>query len=223
MCLLMAAWNDHGYDTRERLAVELLKHGIGSVMLENPYYGERRVKGPDEQPVHTVADFARMGFGAVAEGRALVRHFSTDYAMGVSGYSMGGNISAVVGAASGFPVAMAPLAASHSPGPVFLEGVISNGIQWAALGGEGQRSRLTEALGSVSVLSLPAPEWASAAVLVAGRSDGFVPASATRDLHKHWDGSELRMLGGGHATLLMRQRPAFADAIADSFDRVAAP
>jgi len=222
LCLLMAAWNDHGYDTRERLALELIKHGIGSVMLENPYYGDRRVTGPDEQPVPTVADFARMGFGAVAEGRALVRYFSGDYVMGVAGYSMGGNISAVVGAAAGLPVAMAPLAASHSPGPVFLDGVIGNGIQWDALGGRDQRTRLAEALGSVSVLRLPAPQWAAAAVLVAGRSDGFIPADATQRLHQHWAGSELRIIGGGHATMLVRKRPAFANAIADSFDRVEA-
>ncbi len=220
MCLLMAAWNDHGYGTRERLALELVNRGIGSVMLENPYYGGRRVMGPDEQPVHTVADFARMGFGAVAEGRALLHHFRGEHTMGVAGYSMGGNISALVGAAAGFPVAMAPLAPSHSPGPVFLEGVISRGIQWSALGGVSERGKLTEALGSVSVLRLPTPEWASAAVLVAGRSDGFVPSAATRQLHEHWVGSELRIIGGGHATMLVRQRPAFAEAIADSFNRL---
>ena len=117
---------------------------------------------------------------------------------------------------------LAPLAASHSPGPVFLDGVIGNGIQWDALGGRDQRTRLAEALGSVSVLRLPAPQWAAAAVLVAGRSDGFIPADATQRLHQHWAGSELRIIGGGHATMLVRKRPAFANAIADSFDRVEA-
>ena len=29
LCLLMAAWNDHGYDTRQLLADELLPLGIG--------------------------------------------------------------------------------------------------------------------------------------------------------------------------------------------------
>ena len=212
LCLLMAAWNDHGYDTRQQLADELLRRNIGSLILEIPYYGQRRLVGPDEQPIKTVADFARMGLGAVAEGRALLQHFRNDYAMGVSGYSMGGNIGALVGAAAGFPVAMAPLAASYSPGPVFLDGVISNGIQWQALGGTDQHHDLR----------LPRPDWAPAAVLVAAESDGFIPAAAVDKLHRHWHGSELRWRRGGHATLLWRQRHALAAAVEDSFDRLAA-
>jgi hypothetical protein len=134
---------------------------------------------------------------------------------------MGGNIGALVGATAGFPVAMAPLAASYSPGPVFLDGVISNGIEWDKLGGESQRQRLRETLTSASVLRVPPPRWAKSAVLVAARSDGFIPATAVEALHDHWTGSELRWRRGGHATLLWRQRRALADAIADSFERVA--
>ncbi len=220
MCLFMAAWDDHGYDTRELLADELLHRGIGSLILEIPYYGSRRTVGVDEQPIPTVADFARMGLGAVAEGRALLHHFRHRYQMGVSGYSMGGNIGALVGATAGFPVAMAPIAASHSPGPVLLDGVISNGIQWDALGGFDQRDRLRAALSSVSVLSVPAPSWAAAAVMAIGRSDGFIPKSAAGALHRHWPGSELRTVPGGHATVLWWRRRFLAHAIADAFDRI---
>ena len=222
LCLLMAAWNDHGYDTRQQLADELVHRGIGSLILEIPYYGHRRVVPADEQPIQTVGDFARMGLGAIAEGRALLNHFRHGYQMGVSGYSMGGNIGAMVGAAAGYPVAVAPLAASHSPGPVFLDGVISNGIQWDALGGEGQRELLREALGAASALRLENPDWTEAAVMVAARDDGFVPATAVEALHRHWPGSELRWRPGGHATLLWRQRRVLADAISASFDRLAA-
>lgn len=220
LCLLMAAWNDHGYDTRQQLADELLRRGIACVILEIPYYGHRRTVGHDDQPIQTVADFARMGLGAVSEGRALLNHFRGRYRLGVSGYSMGGNIGALVGATAGFPVAMAPLAASHSPGPVFLDGVISNGIQWDALGGEDRRRDLRSALTAASVLRLPAPEWAPAAVMVAARSDGFIPTEAVQALHHHWEDSELRWRPGGHATLLWRQRPALADAIEASFNRL---
>ncbi len=222
LCLLMAAWNDHGYDTRQHLAEELLLRGIGSLLLEIPYYGSRRVAPPDKQPIQTVADFARMGIGAVVEGVALLNLFKDQYRMAVSGYSMGGNIGAMVGATAGFPVAMAPLAASHSPGPVFLDGVISNGIQWDQLGGPTQADRLREALTAASVLRMPVPQWSPAAVIVAARSDGFIPMTAVRALHQHWTGSELRWRRGGHATLLWRQRAALADAVVDSFNRLTA-
>jgi len=224
MCLLMAAWNDHGFDTRQLLADELLARGIGSLLLEIPYYGSRRVAADRAQPIQTVADFARMGIGAVAEGRAMLKRFRREYTMGVAGYSMGGNIAALIGATAGFPVAIAPLAASHSPGPVFLDGVISNGIKWESLGGESKaREQLRRTLDAVSVLRLPVPPWTRAAVIVAAKSDGFVPAAATLSLHEHWPGSELRWQRGGHATLLWRKRAALADAIAASFDRLNSP
>ncbi len=222
LCLLMAAWNDHGYDTRQRIADELIAHGIGSLILEIPYYGSRRVVADGEQPIQTVGDFALMGMGAISEGRALLNHFRDRYQMGVSGYSMGGNIGALVGASAGFPVAMAPLAASHSPGPVFLDGVISNGIQWGALGGREAAASLRETLTAASALRLPAPAWSSAAVLVAAKSDGFIPTTAVEQLHEHWTESELRWHRGGHATLLWRRRAVLARAIVDSFDRLAA-
>ncbi|MFC2176962.1 alpha/beta hydrolase family protein [Actinomycetota bacterium] len=222
LCLLMAAWNDHGYNTRQRLSDELVGHGIGSLILEIPYYGSRRTVPDGEQPIQTVGDFALMGMGAVSEGRALLNHFRDRYQMGVSGYSMGGNIGALVGATAGFPVAMAPLAASHSPGPVFLDGVISSGIQWDALGGPAAADRLRETLTAASALRVPAPSWSSAAVLVAAKSDGFIPKTAVEQLHQHWTGSELRWHRGGHATLLWRQRAVLARAIVDSFARVEA-
>ena len=220
LCLLMAAWNDHGYDTRQQLSHELLHRGIGSLILEIPYYGTRRVVGPDDQPIQTVADFARMGLGAISEGRSLLRSFRSEYQMGVFGYSMGGNIAAMVGATAGFPVAIAPLAASHSPGPVFLDGVISNGIQWGALGGPNQRERLRKALTGASALRLPAPAWTAAAVMVAARNDGFVPSAAVAALQRHWPGAQLQWRRGGHATLLWRQRAVLADAVAASFNRL---
>ena len=221
LCLLMAAWNDHGYSTRQLLSDELVTRGIGSLLLEIPYYGSRRLVGPDEQPIRSVADFARMGLGAATEGKALLHHFRDLYVLGVSGYSMGGNIGALVGATAGFPVAMAPLAASHSPGPVFLDGVIRHGIEWDALGGPDQHELLRKALTATSVLAIPAPAWSNSAVMVIGRSDGFIPRQAAHALHAHWPGSELRWVRGGHATVLWRQREVLADAIEDSFSRLA--
>jgi hypothetical protein len=216
----MAAWNDHGYRTRTDLALRLAAAGIASVILENPYYGERRPDGA-AQPISTVADFAVMGRAAFEEGRSVLTHLRTEGVVGVSGYSMGGNIAALVGAAMSFPVAIAPLAPSHSPGPVYLDGVLRHGIDWTALGGEQTAAgRLREALTAASVLAIPAESHTAKAVLVAARSDGYVPRRATIDLHRHWPGSELRWVRGGHATVLWWRKGALVDAITGSFDRL---
>jgi hypothetical protein len=221
-CLLMAAWNEHGYEARTRLAELLAGRGIATVILENPLYGARRSDPSDDRPLATVSDFAVMGRAAVVEGIALLAWMRGRYeTVGVGGYSMGGNIAAFVGSLAGFPCAMAPVAASHSPGPPFLHGVIRNAIAWNALGdGDGTaHNRLREFMWSASVLDHEPPDHTRAAVLVAGTIDGFVPTSAVQALHRHWPGSLLDWVNAGHATLLWRNRKRVADATAQAFDR----
>lgn len=220
VCLLMAAWNDHTFETRERLAAELADRGIGSLLLSQPFYGPRRPDPETHQPIRTVADFAAMGSAALAEGRALLAWLRGEEKLaGVSGYSMGGNMAALVSATMPFPVATAPLAASHSPAPVYLDGVLRSGIAWEALGGEDQAERLREFLLRASVLRIEPHPHTAASVIVAARDDAYIPRSAVVDLHDHWPGSELRWLPGGHATMLWWRKRALADAVADAFNR----
>jgi len=222
MVVLMAAWNEHDSRARFGIARRLARRGIGSLVLENPYYGIRRPDDLDGQPIRTVADFFRMGIGAVMEGRGLLATIrGAGCIPGVAGYSMGGNMSALVSSTMPYPVATAPLAASYSPSPVYLDGALRGGIAWEALGGESSAEpELRKALLSASVLDRPAPDHARHAVLVSARSDGYVPASTTKALHAHWPGSELRWISGGHATLLWFHKGALATAITDSFDRL---
>ncbi|MEA2023557.1 MAG: alpha/beta hydrolase family protein [Actinomycetota bacterium] len=222
MVVLMAAWNEHDSRARFGIARRLAQRGIGTLVLENPYYGIRRPDHHDGQPIRTVADFFRMGIGAVTEGRGLLATVREEgFVPGVAGYSMGGNIAALVSSTMPFPVATAPLAASYSPAPVYLDGALRGGIDWTALGGESSAApRLRKALLRASVLDRPAPDHARHAVLVSARSDGYVPPTATRALHTHWPGSEMRWIAAGHATLLWMHKGALATAIEDSFLRL---
>lgn len=222
MVVLMAAWNEHDSRARFGIARRLAQRGIGSLVLENPYYGIRSPTDRDGQPIRTVADFFRMGIGAVTEGRGLLATIRDEgLTPGVAGYSMGGNIAALVSSTMPFPIATAPLAASYSPAPVYLDGALRGGIDWAALGGAASAApRLREMLLSASVLDRPAPDHARHAVMVSARSDGYVPPTATRALHAHWAGSELRWVRAGHATLLWMHKGALATAIEDSFLRL---
>ncbi len=216
--VLMAAWGEHGSLRRLSLARLLALRGVASVIVENPLYGSRR---PHADPVvRTVADFAVMGRAAVDEARSLLRWLAEDGPVGVSGFSMGANTAALAGASVPMPVAITPLAASPSPGPVWTEGVISRSVAWPALG-PGGRERLAELLGAASVLSIAPLPHTRHAVLVGAAADGYVPRAATVALHRHWQGSELRWVEAGHGTLVWKHKPALVSAIVDSFDRVA--
>ncbi len=218
----MASWNDQSWDTRTSFATRLAGDDIGSVLLMNPYYGPRRPGSRNGQPIATVADFGIMGRAAVIEGVAVLRALAADGTpVGVAGYSMGANIGAMVSAATDFPVATAALAVSHSPAPVFLAGPPGRAVAWDALGGRDHAvPAVARIIGSASVLRMPPPPHADAAVLVGSRRDGFVPASATAALHRHWPGSELRWLGGGHATMLWLAKEQLVDAVRRAFIRL---
>jgi dienelactone hydrolase len=220
--VLMAAWNEHDSRARFGIARRLARSGIASLVLENPYYGIRRAPDTDGSPIATVADFFRMGMGAVAEGRGLLATIRSQGSVpGIAGYSMGGNMAALVSSTMPFDVATAPLAASYSPAPVFLDGALRGGIDWGALGGEEHAAPLLRTfLLEASVLDRPAPRHTAAAVLVAATADGYVPPEATMTLRNHWPGSQLRWVRGGHASLLWFHKAALSGAIIASFDRL---
>ncbi len=216
--LLMASFNDHNYTTRERLGSTALKAGVAIAMLENPYYGRRRPTSG--QPLRTVVDFYAMGAASVIEGLALLNHLRSRFGvLGVGGYSMGGNIAALISAVSPFPLATVGLAAAYSPGPVWTDGILSRAIDWEALGGTNRRPHLAAALDSASVLNFRAPPHSAAALLAAPDQDGFIPRYAFEALHEHWEGSELRWIEGGHASVLRYQSGALGQAILDAFTR----
>jgi hypothetical protein len=219
--VLMPAWNEHDPKVRVAMAKLLADKGVRSLILENPFYGTRHPDPAGGQPITTVADFMVMGGAAVSEARGiLAAEFAKGSSVGVSGYSMGGNTAAIVSATLDVPVATAPLAASHSPGPVFLDGVLNRGIDWEALGGREQEQRLRDTLTGISVLDLdPKPHHAKA-IIVRAASDGYIPASATQELVDHWPGSELRVLRGGHASLVWFRKDQLTTAIVDAFDRL---
>ena len=219
--VLMPAWNEHDPRVRVAMAKLLADKGVRSLILENPFYGTRHPDPKGGQPITTVSDFMVMGSAAVTEARGiLATEFAKGSSIGVSGYSMGGNTAAIVSATLDLPVATAPLAASHSPGPVFLDGVLNRGIDWEALGGRKQEQRLRDSLTGISVLDLdPKPHHAQA-IIVRAASDGYIPESATQELVDHWQGSELRVLRGGHASLVWFRKDQLSNAIVDAFDKL---
>jgi hypothetical protein len=219
--VLMPAWNEHDPKVRIAIAKLLADKGVRSLILENPFYGTRHPDPGGGQPITTVSDFMVMGGAAVIEARGILSaEIAKGSSIGVSGYSMGGNTAAIVSATLDLPLATAPLAASHSPGPVFLDGVLNGGIDWEALGGREHEQRLRDTLTGVSVLELDPKPHLAKAIIVRAASDGYVPASATQELVDHWPGSELRVLRGGHASLVWFRKAQLATAIVDAFEKM---
>jgi pimeloyl-ACP methyl ester carboxylesterase len=228
VCLHLAATGDEGFKRRRKaLALPLAKRGIGSLILENPYYGKRRPPGQHSKMLKCVSDLILMGSAALTEGRVLLAWLCREgYSRtGVSGISMGGHMAALIGALSPEPVAIAPCIAPHSPSAVFLDGVLSRYCAWNALnnghhGPEEAREFMTGLLDIMDIRRYPPPQAPAAACLVAARSDAYIPLESAAKLHRHWPGASLRWLEGGHVGAFLFHRGVFTETIVQAFSRL---
>jgi dienelactone hydrolase len=229
VALHLAASGDQGFALRLRFAAPLLARGLGALVLENPYYGARRPANQLGPAVRTVSDLHLLAAATFQEGRALLRWLREELRVrlvGVTGFSMGGQMAAMVGASLPFPAAVVPIAGSFSPDSVFKAGVLRGIAHLAALCGrdereEDARKRLMEMLARFSLARLPAPVCPEAAIVVGTARDGFVPPRDMRRTAAYW-GVELRWIRGGHVSAILRHQGTMREAIADAFERLEA-
>jgi pimeloyl-ACP methyl ester carboxylesterase len=139
ICMHFAATGDEGFARRRRaLALPLLREGIGSLILENPYYGRRRPPGQHKKMLNRFSDLWAMGGAAVEEGRSLMQWLRREgyERLGVCGISMGGSMAARVAVLEETPVAMIGCVTAHSASAVFTEGILKNYLAWEVLNRE---------------------------------------------------------------------------------------
>lgn len=224
----LAASGDQGFALRLRFAAPLLARGIGALVLENAFYGSRRPAGQVGPALRSISDLHLMGSATFQEGRALLRWIRDTLGVplaGVTGFSMGGQMAAMVGAATPFPIAVVPIAATCSPDAALRDGVLRHVAHWAALAAEGEdvegaRRTLCEHLARFSVARLPPPACSDAAIVVGTSADGVVPPAEAIKIAEHW-GAELRWLPAGHVSAVLRHQGDMREAIADAVDRLA--
>jgi hypothetical protein len=196
-------------------------------VLENAFYGARRPANQPHHAVRSVSDLQLMGATTFQEGRALLRWVQDALEVphvGVTGFSMGGQMAAMVGASVPFPCAVVPIAPSCSPDSVLRDGALRHVAHWAALVSTGQsletaREALCAHLARFSVTALPRPVTPAACVVVGTAADGVVPPSDMRRIAEHW-GCELRWLPAGHVSAVLRYQGAMRDALLDAFERL---
>ena len=224
-CLILATTGEEGFANRRLLALWLARKNIASVIVENPYYGERRPRGQIGAAVRTVADQFAMNLATVMEIRSLLAHFAEqELEVGATGFSQGGMMAAFGAALSSFPVAVTPRGAACRAESVFTRAALATTMRWDVLTAEaGSREAavqyFAECLEPVRVDRLPPPVAPRKAILVASRHDGFIPPSEAEALHAAWPGSELRWLSAGHVTGLVLRHPTHRRAILDAFER----
>lgn len=228
VCLHFAATGDEGFARRRIvLALPLVRYGIGSLILENPFYGKRRPPGQHSKMLNRFVDLYLMGAATVQEGRSLMRWLRAEgYGrLGVCGISMGGQMAAQVGALFPEPVAIAACIAPHSASAVFTEGILKDYLAWDVLNreleGSGRAFELVrEFLDLTDIRHYPIPVRPRACFLVAAAKDAYIPPESAMILHRHWPGSDMRWLKCGHVGAFLFHRRDFLEAIVKAFEKL---
>ncbi|MEM7184341.1 MAG: alpha/beta hydrolase family protein [Spirochaetota bacterium] len=221
-----AATGDQGFTRRKHsLAIPLARQGIGSIILENPFYGIRRPQGQKGDSLEDFTSFLRMSRAATDEGIALIHYlrqtigFTT---LGVTGVSMGGYIALTVAARCNTELATAACIPCHSASPVYVDGLLSRACAWQDLQEElppekDARKYMRQILEMSDIRNFPLPLCPQAAVIVGAKKDGYIPNFSTHIIHKYWSGSTLRWINTGHVGSFLFHRKDFQQAIIDSF------
>ncbi|XP_051172525.1 protein ABHD18 isoform X2 [Leptopilina boulardi] len=137
ICLHLAGTGDHFFWRRRNLiAKPLLKEsGIGSILLENPFYGLRKPKDQIRSSLHNVSDIFIMGGCLILESIVLLNWCENHgYSpLGLTGLSMGGHMASLAATNWPKPIVLVPCLSWSTASPVFTEGVMSASINWALL------------------------------------------------------------------------------------------
>ncbi len=192
--LLLAATSEESPDRRLKLARALPGNRV--LVLENPYYGERRPPGQVGPTLRRASDLASMFGAAVREAAGLcARLHAEGHDVVVAGFSMGGQAAAVTAALCPFPVGVAAVCAPHSGTAVFLDGALRDRVP-PELRADERFERLVLRPGDVARYPVPvAPERT---VIVGGRGDEIVRPDSVAALAALRPGATLRWVDGGH-------------------------
>lgn len=222
VCLLLASGNEQGFHRRRRTAMMLLQHGVGALILENPYQGKRRPAHQAGRAVSTVAEQLLMHWMTIAESRSLLNWLRQDgyEHLGVTGIGLGGFMAAYVGALTSYPLAIVPCSTGMRPSTMLSQSVMSTSADWVRLQAEQQhgtaRELMTALLDHCALDHLGAPADTDLAILVGARRDGVVHPSQVEALAKHW-GAPVYWSPGGHFSAAAYRGPIYRDALLDAF------
>jgi hypothetical protein len=226
VCVIFSMTGDQGYTYRYNAYVKaLLKKGIGSLLVENPFYGTRRPSYQKDFHFVSVQDMLVMALSSVEEGLAIVNWLRNQGCkkIGVGGVSQAAMIAGGIGALTPFPIAVACSLVAHSPEVILCDGLLRKFVNWKTLHSESYAEtqyRLIKLFKGTDLTQLPRPFFPKATLLQGARIDLVAPRYSVKMIHRLWPGSELSWLPGTHITSLLYHKRSFPKLVAKAFKRL---
>ena len=243
-----AGTGDHFFWKRKLfLSRHLLIHNIGSIIVENPFYGMRRPKGQFRSQLRYVSDLLILGGALVMEGSVLINHIN-EQKLGVpclTGISLGGYSCSLAASNCETPIPVVPALSWTTASNVFTQGILSHVVTWKSLtskisdldslikndllvrgkthvdtGEHTTRDFLFDILEQTTHLGkyTPLVDPELATVLVAAH-DSYIPKNTDSLTENVWPGASKILLDSGHISAIFKHRDVYLQAIIDTIGR----
>ena len=137
LVIQFAGTGDHFFWRRRNLMAKPMvkERGIGSIIIENPFYGTRKPKEQWRSSLHHVSDLFIMGASLILESQLLLKWAEQEgYGPFCShGISMGGHMASLAASAWPKPIGLVPCLSWTSASVTFCQGVMARAINWRQL------------------------------------------------------------------------------------------
>ncbi len=203
---------DEGFKRREFfLAVPLAKKGIGSIILEAPFYGERRPHQQNGMYIREASDLFKMVHCMFEEGRSLLDYLDQQGFKKVvtTGFSMGGVLSVMTSFNHHLVSGTVPCVTPHSPHPVFLEQTLKDAINWDAMWKtlptefKTPQDYLAKYFDLSDMRTFPRFRIPSEVEVIAATHDAYVPRLSGEILARELNANDVTWVDGGHVSALV--------------------
>uniref|UniRef100_A0A0K0DJV8 AB hydrolase-1 domain-containing protein n=1 Tax=Angiostrongylus cantonensis TaxID=6313 RepID=A0A0K0DJV8_ANGCA len=157
VCIHLAGTGDHSYIRRELGFVKgLLEEGIGSVLVQNPFYADRKPMSQFRSSLENVSDLFVMGAALISECNYLISWaISEGYGpVALSGVSMGGFMASLAATNVCIPIGVVPCMSWTTAAPAFTEGALRDAINYGQL-----QQQLEDRLYVDKLRSIPNVNW----------------------------------------------------------------
>lgn len=222
----LPATGDEGFALRRTFLAQTLAadHKICSIILQLPFYGDRRSQRQSSSALLCLEDMARQSLAAVMEGNHILcwlREEGHRGAIGFTGISFGGSMSALASvkcAMDHFVVSHVP---ANSPHDAYVMGAMRLGVHDRNM--EPADRLLAHMDITRASRSIPSDKAVRRVYKqLTARHDAFIPLACSLRLFKamsdieNMKNAKLVLLNGGHATGIFLDRQAYLDMIVEA-------
>jgi len=203
---------DEGFRRREFfLAVPLAKKGVGSIILEAPFYGLRRPHNQEGMYIREASDLFKMVHCMFDEGRSILNYLDKRGFKKIvtTGFSMGGILSVMTGFQHETVSGVVPCVTPHSPHSVFLEQTLKDSLNWEAMertlppGHTTPKDFLVKYFDLSNMETFPRFRLPTEVEIIAATHDAYVPKESGEILAHQLKAKQVTWIDGGHVSALV--------------------